>query len=311
MKISSFVCAVCLLVMLPGCKQPMKSIDSDTVTGTVIGSGSRNAGGPGSVSRDEAVYLDSEQMLKALSADLQVLYEKGKTARMEDLRKQLSRKRCKVELSVASKPAKTPANIYEQNKGAVLAVGSLRKCDKCDNWHTRIASGFFVTTDGVMITNYHVVDHPGIQAMGAMTSDGSVYPVKEVLAADESGDIAVLQLAGSKFPRLYLSPDNTVGSDVWVISNPSKQFLTLTKGIISGRHVKTWKEAKTKRISVTADFGGGSSGAPVFNELGNVVGMVASTQAVQSSSNCKHNYAQMVFKHCIPAELILKLFAAE
>jgi S1-C subfamily serine protease len=278
---------------------------------SLFGMGSRPGLTPGPHPPGKATYLDSEKMLGTLSADLQALSETGKTIKMETLRKQLSRKRCKTELPATSEPRKSPVNLYEQNKGAVLVVGSLHKCGKCDNWHTRIASGFLVTADGVMITNYHVVDHPDTTVMGAMTHDGRVYPVKEVLAADEGGDIAVLQLEGDGFPYLSLSPKNHVGAGVSVISNPSKQFYTFTKGIISGRFVKTRNGSKTKRISVTADFGGGSSGAPVFNENGSVVGMVASTQAVRTNANCKHNYAQMVFKHCIPAELILELFAVE
>ncbi|MDP6525716.1 MAG: serine protease [Kiritimatiellia bacterium] len=278
---------------------------------SLFGMGSRPRLTPASRPESKSTYLDSEQMLKTLSSELQTLHEGDRTTTMDVIRKQLSRKSCNAKLPVAAEPQESPVDLYEQNKGAVLVVGSLHKCGKCDNWHTRIASGFLVTADGVMITNYHVVDHPDTTVMGAMTHDGRVYPVKEVLAADEGGDIAVLQLEGDGFPYLSLSPKNHVGAGVSVISNPSKQFYTFTKGIISGRFVKTRNGSKIKRISVTADFGGGSSGAPVFNENGSVVGMVASTQAVRTNANCKHNYAQMVFKHCIPAELILELFAVE
>jgi len=247
-------------------------------------------------------------MVRILSNSLQELYEEDRTIKTEVLLKQLSRKRCNIRLSAEPKSAMTPMDLYEQHKRAVVVVGSIYRCEKCTRWHIRTASGFLVTSDGVMFTNYHVVDNPETKAMGVMTYDGKVYPVKEVLAAEESGDIAVLQLEGSGFPYLGLLQESPVGSKVWIISSPNRQLYTFTEGIISAHVVKTWKGVQTKRIAVTADFGVGSSGAPLFNECGNVVGMVASTRAVRTKTGCRHAHTQMVFKHCIPAELLLGLF---
>jgi len=168
-----------------------------------------------------------------------------------------------------------------------------------------------VSNDGIMITNYHVVDHPDAGLLGVLTYDGKIYPVTEILAADKSADIAVLQLEGSGFPYVSLLPQSPVGSKIWVISNPSKQFYTFTEGIISAQVLQTWSGGSTKRISVTADFGGGSSGAPVFDDHGSVIGMVAATKAVTASKSHKASYAQMVFRYCVPAELILGLFSVD
>ena len=168
-----------------------------------------------------------------------------------------------------------------------------------------------MSNDGIMITNYHVVDHPDAGLLGVLTYDGKIYPVTEILAADKSADIAVLQLEGSGFPYVSLLPQSPVGSKIWVISNPSKQFYTFTEGIISAQVLQTWSGGSTKRISVTADFGGGSSGAPVFDDHGSVIGMVAATKAVTASKSHKASYAQMVFRYCVPAELILGLFSVD
>lgn len=259
----------------------------------------------------QTTYFDCERQLRTLSADLQALHEAGKTTAMETLVKQLARSRCNIHLSGPPASTVAPSTLFEQKKKAVLILGSLYKCSKCSKWHVSIASGFLVTASGVMITNYHVVDGPDNAAMGAMTYDGRVYPVKEVLAADRSSDVAVLQLEGSGFPYLSLSPGAAVGEKVWVISHPRKQLFMFTEGIISGFFVKTWKGDKTARMTITADFGRGSSGAPVFNGSGGVVGMVASTLPVQVDSKCSHDYAQMIVGHCIPSEYILELFSGK
>ena len=64
---------------------------------------------------------------------------------------------------------------------------------------------------------------------------------------------------------------------------------------------------KVRRMSVTADFGVGSSGAPIFNDRGGVVGMVATTHPIYVDPKCKQEYAQMIIKNCVTAEAILEL----
>ncbi|MBT3377051.1 MAG: trypsin-like peptidase domain-containing protein [Lentisphaerae bacterium] len=256
-------------------------------------------------------YIDSRQMLQTFSKRLQELHDASRSTKTRTLLRQLSRKRCGIQLPAMTEPTVSPADLYELRKEAVVAVGALYKCGKCSKWHTRVASGFLVTSDGVIITNYHVVDHRETKALGAMTYSGTVYPVEEVLAADRGGDIAVLRLQGTGFPYVSMTEASPVGARVWVISNPNKQLYTFTEGIISARLAQTLKGTETKRLSVTADFAGGSSGAPAFDSHGRVVGMVASTRAAKTNAECKNSYAQMVFRYCIPAELILECFAPQ
>ncbi|MCP4456373.1 MAG: hypothetical protein GY809_33370, partial [Planctomycetes bacterium] len=125
----------------------------------------------------------------------------------------------------------------------------------------------------------------------------------------QGDDIAVLQLEGDEFSHLTLAPGTRIGARAWIISDPSRQFYTFTEGMVSARLVKRREGKKTKRISVTAEFGMGSSGAPVFDKSGYVVGMLASTQPIQTHSEGQPNYAQMVLKHCGPTESILDLFS--
>lgn len=252
--------------------------------------------------------LDNQEQLRLLTSGLQALYEAGKTAPMETLARQLARAQCSVRLDEPPKAALTPPQIYEQKKNAVPVVGGLYKCKKCGKWHVSTASGFLVTASGIMLTNYHVIDATNKVAIGAMTYDGKVYVVKEILAASESDDIAVLRLDGSGFPCLRLAAGSRIGDPVWVISHPNKQFYSFTEGMVSGYALQARKGKPALRMSITADFGVGSSGAPVFDGSGAVVGMVAATQPVHAHEDGDHDYAQMVLKQCVPSSSILALF---
>jgi serine protease Do len=257
------------------------------------------------------VGVDNQEQLNVMTAKLQALYEAGKATKMETLIGQLTRNNCDVRLETPSKTSVSPSQLYEQRKKGVVIVGGLYKCKKCEKWHAAVSSGFLITSSGIMITNYHVVDETNNVTLAAMTYDGKVYPVKEVLAAHENDDIAVLRLDGSGFPYLRLSAGSPIGSSIWVIGHPGKRFYSFTGGIISGYSIQAWKEKKTTRMSITADFGVGSSGGPVLDESGNVVGMVATTQAVHAKEHGEDDYTQMVFKECVPAKSIVALISGK
>lgn len=258
---------------------------------------------------DEGGFTDNAQTTKNFSTKLQELQKDGKVADMETLREQLARKRCDTPLPAPVAPGTLePTELYEYTKRAFACVGSLYKCKKCSKWHIRVASGFMVSPDGVILTNYHVVDNETSKAMGVMTQDGKVYPVKEVLAASEADDVAAIRIDVAGLPYLSMSLKSPIGSKVWVLSNPHNNLRIFTDGIVSGRHIRKSKKGRSKRITITADYGVGSSGSPVVNEKGLVIGMASSTVAIRTEKDKKNEYTQMTLKHCIPAELMLDLF---
>jgi serine protease Do len=259
-----------------------------------------------------AESIDRGERMKDLSKRIPALNKDGKLAEPKELISQLKRKRCDVHLEKAAKGRLSPAELYELRRNSVLMVCSTYKCGKCDKWHVSAASGFVVTKDGVALTNYHVVESKTNQAMAAVTYDGKIYPVTEILAASKEDDIAVLKLGGTDFEHVSLSTEAPVGTDVWVISHPGDSLYLFTEGMVSSyfsrKRTKHSKKA-SEWMGITADFGKGSSGAPIFNESGNVIGMVSSTSAVLSDKHGDHKgYAQMVVKQCVTSEAILKLF---
>ena len=239
------------------------------------------------------------------------LIDKGKTTPLDELRAGLAHGSCTLPLASPSPGEMAPPEIYARCGESVLVLAGVWKCDKCDRWHLTISTGFVITAAGAFVTNYHVVDNAKHVTLVAMTNDGTVVPVREVLAASKEDDVAILRIdAGQRrFQPLVLSTDAPVGSSVCVISHPARRFYSLTRGIVSRYFLVAADEKRAvPRMHITADFARGSSGGPLFNERGAVVGFVKSTASIYYDvSDGKKDSLQMVFKECIPASQVLKL----
>lgn len=255
-------------------------------------------------------YLTDRALEARLTREGQKLIEAGKTIALEKLQDQLSRKEATLTLPPTSRGKLTAAEIYRDRRATVLMVGTLYKCEKCNNWHSGTAGGVALTEDGVFLTNHHVVKktHGKDQHKVIMTDAGKVYPVKEVLAADERNDWALCRadVGSDKLKAAALSSDAPVGSTATVISHPESRYFTLTQGLVSRYANVQLPSAVGQRMTITADYARGSSGCPVFNDAGDVIGIVSTTQSVYYTVDREQQKnLQMVFKDCIPAEVIL------
>jgi len=195
---------------------------------------------------------------------------------------------------------------------AVYMLGSVYKCGKCDKWHPGgIASAWALTADGVMVSNFHVFQKATGAAMGVCDREGKTYPVLEILAADKTADIAIFRVKADHLAPLALGSPAEVGSEVRVISHPDRRFFMQTSGEVSRYHQQPArkKEPATVWMSITADYAKGSSGGPVLDEAGKVVGMVSSTQSIyyDSDNGQPKGPLQMVVKNCVPAAAIRAL----
>jgi hypothetical protein len=142
-------------------------------------------------------------------------------------------------------------------------------------------SGFFINNKGNVITNIHVIK--GASRAEVKTSDGKVYPVKEVLAEDKEDDIILLSVA---IPQKKVRPISIsdllpeVGEQVVVIGNPLGFEQTVSDGIVSAvRQIPGFG----KVVQITAPISPGSSGSPVVNMKGEVIG-VATFQSVKGQN---------------------------
>lgn len=144
-------------------------------------------------------------------------------------------------------------------------------------------SGFFVSADGILVTNKHVVDFADARYQ-VLTNDGAKYDAT-LLAKDPQLDIAFLKVQSSSTPvfaPLTFADSSTLqaGQTVVAIGNALDQFRnTVTKGIISGlnRHILAGDgdsaEQIEEAIQTDAAINPGNSGGPLLNVQGQVVGL--------------------------------------
>jgi tetratricopeptide (TPR) repeat protein len=157
-------------------------------------------------------------------------------------------------------------------------------------------SGFFIESDRI-VTNRHVIE--GAYRAEVHSSTGTVFPVRGVLAVDAEGDIALLKIDMPNPPVRPLSLDKTSpqeGESVVVIGNPLGLEGSVTNGIVSAvRDIPTFGRI----IQITAAISAGSSGSPVVNMQGQVIGIAT----LQVTGGQSVNFA-------IPSERITQLQVA-
>lgn len=208
---------------------------------------------------------------------------------------------------------------YSGEKDVSILTSLVEKVKPCmvlirtyDEWGDEIASGsgFFISSDGSVITCNHVVEDAVNSTSGKViaffdranvtTSDGKVYSVTDV-RHDIKNDLAILSvnLSGDVSHPLPISQSSPQeGEDVFVISSPLGEYsYSVTNGIISSinRTLKNKPELGTI-LQFSAPVSPGSSGAPVLNMNGEVVGIVESL-----------NYYGENLNFAVPAERIKKI----
>ena len=206
-----------------------------------------------------------------------------------------------------------PATDYEQACRSVVVVGSANFCKDCKGAHMGgFGTGWVIDPRGRIVTNHHVLEDKEAEELGVMTFDGRVFPVRRILASDSKGDAAILEIdpGGVELPALVLADGVRTGEAVRVIGHPDGRFYTLSEGIVSRVFSESGGEDKVRRtwLTVTADYGAGSSGAPVLSASGQVVGMVSTTAALLADTAEGEEPAaevvQMVFRDCVSIETI-------
>jgi hypothetical protein len=252
--------------------------------------------------------VDDQRLQSALLKFGESQIDSGKATKASEIRAQFDRQRCRVALEPISEKAGAFPDGAARIRPGVAVVGGLFKCKKCAHWHIEAASGFFISSDGVVVTNHHVVAGAEKEAFVVLSGDGRMGAVTELLATDPVADVAILRCEGSGFTALPLNAEARDGSPVGVWSHPSNRFFSLSAGIVARRFMLRKDRKRIETLAITADYARGSSGGPVFDERGNVVGMVSSTESVYyNEKDGQQQNLQMVFKNCVSARSILAL----
>ena len=160
--------------------------------------------------------------------------------------------------------APTPQEIVE------IALDSTAHLGFTDAKGNRWTGSGFVIHDGHIATNHHVVDNMWIGS-AKLAGKEEIYPVEAIIDIDKERDLAVIKVGGIDAPALPLGDSDTVRIDdrVYIAGNPRGLEVLFSDGIISAI-----RGGSTDKIfQMTAPISQGSSGGPVFNEKGEVIGV--------------------------------------
>jgi hypothetical protein len=142
-------------------------------------------------------------------------------------------------------------------------------------------SGFFINQNGDVITNYHVIQ--GASSAEIKTADGKTYPITYIVAGDEQNDVIRLSV---NIPSQYVYPLSLsetipeVGERIIVYGSPLGLENTVSDGIVSSvREISDY----SKIIQITVPVSPGSSGSPVLNMNGEVIG-IATFQFIEGQN---------------------------
>lgn len=163
-------------------------------------------------------------------------------------------------------PKKDVPTIAKAARGAIVTILMAH-----DDKPIALGTGFLVKPDGTIVTDYHVIASG--DAAVAKFADGTILPVDGVLATDRVRDLAIIKIHGKNFPTLALGNSNQlqVGDEVVAIGNPLGLEQTVSNGILRG--VRTDEKESGELLQITAPFSHGSSGGPLFNMFGEVIGI--------------------------------------
>ena len=176
-----------------------------------------------------------------------------------------------------------PGQVYANNVQAVVAV--ISRYETANGYGEGSGSGFIISADGYVVTNYHVIEKASQVAVTLHNGDTLE---AEVVGYEDTNDVALLKVNGENLPFVTLGSSDklTVGDQVAAIGNPLGELTaTLTVGYISGKdRIVDTDGTVINMLQTDAAINAGNSGGPLFNMNGEVVGIITAKYSGNSDS---------------------------
>jgi putative serine protease PepD len=171
--------------------------------------------------------------------------------------------------------AESLPEIVKRTKPAILEIVAMDEKGS----PTKLGTGFFISADGLAVTNFHVIS--GAASLAAVSNNGSVFIFESLVSHPPNIDLAILKFRANDVPFLKLgeSAEKVEGERVIVIGNPTGLTGSVSDGIISA-----FRENRSL-IQITAPISHGSSGSPVLDDSGSVIGVATLIQAEGQNLN--------------------------
>lgn len=181
----------------------------------------------------------------------------------------------------------TPAQVFARNVQSVVAIKTTgtNTDSGLPVTFSSSGSGFILTQDGFIVTNYHVVE--GASQITVALADGTEHNASYI-GGDQSNDIALLkiELSGLQPVTIGRSSELIVGDQVAAIGDPLGELSsTLTVGFVSAKdRLVSAEGTRINMIQTDAAINSGNSGGPLFNMKGQVIGITTAKYSGTSTS---------------------------
>ena len=206
-----------------------------------------------------------------------------------------NRKPTEIQLkTVDGKNPMTDAELYAANVNSVVSINITATSDPNFFGQTTqtagAGSGFILTPDGYIVTNYHVVGDA--DTVKVTLYNGDSYDA-QYIGGDEDYDIAVIKIEATDLPNVTLGNSDSlnVGDHVLAIGNPLGTLSgTVTDGIVSALERQVTIDGNNMTLLQTsAAVNPGNSGGGLFNASGELIGIVNAKSTSDSSGNAVDN----------------------
>jgi serine protease Do len=184
--------------------------------------------------------------------------------------------------------AMSSSAIYDMAVKQVVGVNSQGMTTNIFGQSTTSAvsgSGFIVSADGYIVTNYHVIQYAADRnfSLTVMLHDGSSYEAK-IIGYERDNDVAVIKIDATGLTPVKLGTNEgmRVGDTVYAVGNPLGELdYSMTSGIVSAldRVIRVDESTSINMFQIDAAVNTGNSGGPVYNANGEVIGIVSAKYA--------------------------------
>lgn len=227
-----------------------------------------------------------------------------------------------------TRKAFTDEAIYAKRKSSVVLIVKLRKgIGATINFDVK-GTGFFISKEGHLVTNNHVVQE--LVQTGpfsddllyfVITEDKKSYVIDKLLSYSKNNDLAILGIKGGgrQFDPIPVGKPAAVGAAIYCISHPAGALYYFSKGMVArntGLDSTALGDGYSRagkapiRMEVSADYAGGSSGGPIIDQFGNLVGVISATSTIYmnvTQSDGVKSHPQMVIRPAIPVKALTDL----
>ena len=273
---------------------------------------------PGSATNDKRYIVDDESFEKNAGAQVEQLTREGRLVDYSELARKTPKSHPDIPVSPVFANPLTPIELAPALRHSTVAIGLRYQEPHSRKWRFMIGATGFAIAPEILSTALHVMTiDPEMmreaQAV-AITEDGRVLPITEIIAASDRSDTCLIRVPGLDIPSLPLRAGVLPGEQVWCMSHPDGFAYMFTSGQVAriSRDRLDEKHQSALHVEVTAEYCPGSSGGAVTDAAGNVIAQVTSINNYDgfTSGDGKAITGIVSARTCTAAEEVLALTTA-